>query len=148
MGESAGALLLRAGVVTPDQFMVAHAARKHEGGTLGYHLVRLGLCDEETLAEFYRHQLMVPRLRRDALERIKLKVIERVPRDMAAEFRVVPTDVDKEGNLTLAMSDPSDTHAVDEVGFFTGHFVMRAVAAESDIEWALAKYYGVLRPPT
>jgi hypothetical protein len=90
---------------------------------------------------------MVPRLKREALERIKLKVIERVPRDMAGEFRVIPTDVDKEGNLTLAMSDPTDTHAVDEVAFFTGHYVMRAVAAESDIEWALAKYYGILRPP-
>jgi type II secretion system (T2SS) protein E len=148
MGDSAGALLLRSGILTPDQLMAAHAARQQEGSTLGYHLVRMGLVDEEKLAEFYRHRLMVPRLKREALERIKLKVIERVPRDMAGEFRVIPTDVDKEGNLTLAMSDPTDTHAVDEVAFFTGHYVMRAVAAESDIEWALAKYYGILRPPT
>ena len=148
MGDSAGALLLRSGILTPDQLMAAHAARQHEGGTLGYHLVRMVLVDEEKLAEFYRHRLMVPRLKREALERIKLKVIERVPRDMAGEFRVIPADVDKEGNLTLAMSDPTDTHAVDEVAFFTGQYVMRAVAAESDIEWALAKYYGILRPPT
>src|SRR5215831_20382257 len=146
MGDSAGALLLRSGILTPDQLMAAHAARQHEGGTLGYHLVRMGLVDEEKLAEFYRHRLMVPRLKREALERIKLRVIERVPRDMAGEFRVIPTDVDKEGNLTLAMSDPTDTHAVDEVAFFTGQYVMRAVAAESDIEWALAKYYGVMKP--
>jgi hypothetical protein len=148
MGDSAGALLLRSGILTPDQLMAAHAARQQEGSTLGYHLVRMGLVDEEKLAEFYRHRLMVPRLKREALERIKLKVIERVPRDMAGEFRVIPADVDKEGNLTLAMSDPTDTHAVDEVAFFTGQYVMRAVAAESDIEWALAKYYGILRPPT
>ena len=147
MGDSAGALLLRSGILTPDQLMAAHAARQQDGGTLGYHLVRMGLVDEEKLAEFYRHRLMVPRVKREDLERIKLKVIERLPRDMAAEFRVIPTDVDKEGNLTLAMSDPADTHAVDEVAFFTGNYVMRAVAAESDIEWALAKYYGVLRPP-
>src|SRR5215831_1215430 len=146
MGDSAGALLLRSGILTPDQLMAAHAARQQQGGTLGYHLVRMGLVDEEKLAEFYRHRLMVPRVKREDLERIKLKVIERLPRDMAGEFRVIPTDVDKEGNLTLAMSDPTDTHAVDEVAFFTGQYVMRAVAAESDIEWALAKYYGVLRP--
>ena len=141
MGDSAGALLLRSGILTPDQLMAAHAARQQQGGTLGYHLVRMGLVEEEKLAEFYRHRLMVPRVKREDLEHIRLKVIERLPRDMAAEFRVVPTDVDKEGNLTLAMSDPSDSHAVDEVSFFTGNYVMRAVAAESDIEWALAKYY-------
>src|SRR5262249_13606421 len=128
MGDSAGVLLLRSGIVTPDQLTAAHGARQQEGGTLGYHLVRLGLVEEEKLAEFYRHRLMVPRLRRGDLERIKLKVIERVPRDMAAEFRIIPTDVDKEGNLTLAMSDPADTHAVDEAAFFTGHYVMRASA--------------------
>jgi hypothetical protein len=146
MAESAGALLLRAGIVTPDQLMTAHAARQAGGGTLGSHLVRMGVVDEEALADFYRHRLMVPRVRRTDLERVPAPVVERVPRDMAAEFRVMPIALDREGNLTLAMADPSDTHAVDEVAFFAGHYVMRAVALESDVEWALAKYYGILPP--
>jgi hypothetical protein len=48
MGDSAGALLLRSGILTPDQLMAAHAARQQEGGTLGYHLVRMGLVEEES----------------------------------------------------------------------------------------------------
>jgi hypothetical protein len=145
MGESGGALLLQSGLVTPEQLVGAHTALQQHGGTLSYHLVRLGLVAEDKLAEFYRHRLMVPRIKRAELERIPQAVIERVPRDMADELRLVPVEVDAEGNLTVAMSDPSNTHAVDEVGFFTGHYVMRAVALESDIEWALAKYYGILR---
>jgi hypothetical protein len=145
---SAGELLLRGGLCTPAELTLAHAAREREKGTLGYHLVRLGLVPEDRLAEFYRHRLMVPRMPRAALERIARAVIDRVPRDMAAELRVLPVELDREGNLTLVMSDPADTHAVDEIAFFTGHYVMRAVAIESDIEWALAKYYGFVRAQT
>jgi hypothetical protein len=63
---------------------------------------------------------------------------------MAAEFRVVPVEIDGEGTITLAMADPSDNHAVDEVAFFADRFVVRAVASESAIRRAIERYYGVL----
>src|SRR5262245_42852666 len=110
MGDSAGAFLLRSGLITPEQLAQAHTARRAEGGTLGFHLVRLGMVGEEKLAALYGHRLMVPRVERARLEQIKHAVVERLPRDMAAEFRVVPVALDRGGNLTLAMSDPSDTH--------------------------------------
>jgi hypothetical protein len=143
VAETGGLMLLRAGVVTQEQLARANQSRREHGGTLGGHLVALGLVTEDQLAEFYRHRLMVPRIGQDALASIAKKVIAIVPSDMAAEFRVVPVSVDREGNLTLAMADPSDTHAVDEVGFFTGHFVMRAVTTESAIAWALEHYYSI-----
>jgi hypothetical protein len=143
VAETGGLMLLRAGVLTHEQLARANQSKREHGGTLGCHLVALGLVGEDQLADFYRHRLMVPRIGRDALTSITKKVIAIVPPDMAAEFRVVPVSVDREGNLTLAMADPSDTHAVDEVGFFTGHFVMRAVATESSIAWALDKYYSI-----
>ena len=136
-------MLLRAGLITQEQLARANQSRREHGGTLGCHMVALGLIAEEQLADFFRHRLMVPKIGQDALASIAKKVIAVVPPDMAAEFRVVPVSVDREGNLTLAMADPSDTHAVDEVGFFTGHFVMRAVTTESAIAWALDKYYSI-----
>jgi hypothetical protein len=143
VAETGGLMLLRAGLITQEQLARANQARREQGGTLGCHLVALDLISEEQLADFFRHRLMVPRIGQDALTSIAKKVIAVVPPDMAAEFRVVPVSVDREGNLTLAMADPSDTHAVDEVGFFTGHFVMRAVTTESAIAWALDKYYSI-----
>jgi hypothetical protein len=71
------------------------------------------------------------------------QVIRRIPPDMAAEFRIIPIEFDREHNLVIAMAEPSDTHAIDEIGFFTGCFVMRAVAPASAIAWALEKHYGV-----
>jgi hypothetical protein len=143
VADTSGLMLLRAGLLTQEQLARANQSRRQHGGTLGCHLIALDLVSEEQLADFYRHRLMVPKIGRDALETVSKKVLAIVPPDMAAEFRVVPVSVDREGNLTLAMADPSDTHAVDEVGFFTGHFVMRAVTTESVIAWALDKYYSI-----
>src|SRR5258706_11178116 len=61
---------------------------------------------------------------------------------MAIELRAIPVSLDKDNNLTIAMSDPSDRHAVDEIAFFTGAYVVRAVATQMQIAWCLAHYYG------
>src|SRR5690348_2284847 len=61
---------------------------------------------------------------------------------MAIELRVIPVSLDNDNNLTVAMSDPSDRHAVDEIAFFTGSYVVRAVATQMQIAWCLAHYYG------
>ena len=50
--------------------------------------------------------------------------------------------LDGDNNLTIAMSDPSDRHAVDEIAFFPGAYVVRAVATQMQIAWCLAHYYG------
>ena len=61
---------------------------------------------------------------------------------MAIELRAIPVSLDDDNNLTVAMSDPSDRHAVDEIAFFTGAYVVRAVATQMQIAWCLAHYYG------
>src|SRR5262245_2376336 len=61
---------------------------------------------------------------------------------MAIELRAIPVSLDADNNLTVAMSDPSDRHAVDEISFFTGAYVVRAVATQMQIAWCLAHYYG------
>jgi len=136
-------MLVRAGLVTEDQLRQAYRDLRQHGGTLAEHLVAGGHVDEEILCNFYRERLLVPRVGFKDLSRIPSRVIARVPADMAAEFGVFPVEIDADGTLTLAMADPSDASAADEVGFFTERFCQRAVAPPSLIRAAIQHYYGV-----
>ena len=146
VAEDPGFLLVQAGLVRDDQLLTAREARAQGGGTLGEHLVMAGAVDDDTLTEFYASKLVIPRVPADALARIPTAVLKRIPADMAAEFRVVPVAADGELNLTLAMSDPADKHVTDEIAFFIGGYVVRAVATQMQIAWCLAHYYGVMTP--
>lgn len=139
---------MRAGLVSEQQLAEARAARDQVGGTLGEHLVLAGVVDDETLAGFYAAKLRVPRVAEKDLAAISSELLRKVPPDMAAEFRILPIGHDGEQNLTLAMSDPADTHAVDEVTFFTGCYVVRAVATQSQMAWGLGRYYQITTPLT
>lgn len=143
MAYNAGPLLIRAGLITQAQLYAAHKAQGDGGGTLVEYLVASGILDEERLCNFYRERLLVPRVASHQMTQIPPRVIARLPSDMATEFRVIPFEVDREQNLILAMADPSDTHAVDEIGFFTGSYVLRAVAAPTSIARAILQYYGI-----
>jgi hypothetical protein len=138
--------LVRAGLITQEQLHAAHDARQKSGGTLAEVLIGGGVLSEDALVGFYRQRLLVPRVAWAELGKVPARVITKLPKEIAGEFRVVPLELDREGNLTVAMADPSDTHAVDEIGFFTGAFVMRAVAAPSVIAWALYHYYQITTP--
>ncbi|MBL8620617.1 MAG: hypothetical protein JNK64_04910 [Myxococcales bacterium] len=141
MADDAGALLVRAGLITDPALASARSAQRHGGGTLGEHLVAARAVSDESLTEFYRARLMVPQVSPATLAKLSPAVVALLPADMAVEFRVMPVSLDKDGNLTVAMSDPSDRHAVDEIGFFTGKYVVRAVATQMQIAWCLAHYY-------
>src|SRR5262245_18105968 len=137
MTDLVGSLLVRQGLVSHSQLAAAHTLRQRDGGSFGECLVRIGATTEERLVEFYHTRLMIPRVPEAKLTIVSPKVLSLVPADMAAEFRVVPIDLDNEGTLTLAMADPTDNHAVDEVGFFSGRFVLRVVAGESAVRRAI-----------
>jgi hypothetical protein len=143
MADMPGALLLRSGVLRPDQVAQAASLRERDGGSFGESLVRLGFLDEESLAEFYHRRLMITRVPDHQLVNIPPKALALLPADMAAEFRVLPIDVDGEGAVTLAMADPTDNHAVDEVTFFIDKFIVRVVATETAIRDAIERHYGV-----
>ena len=126
--------------------MLARQAKERAGGTLGEHLVLAGSIDDETLTAFYATRLRVPRVSDRELAAVTPAALRKIPRDMAVEFRILPVAADGEQNLTVAMSDPSDRHAVEEVAFFTGCYVVRAVASQAQIARGLAHYYGVVTP--
>lgn len=146
MAEDAGALLVRSGLIGEEQLLIARQAQAGRGGTIGEHLVLAGFIDDEALADFYRVRLMVPQVSGKQLARISNMLIGKIPADMATEFRCVPVAFDQDQNLTVAMADPSATHTVDEIAFSTGHYVVRAVATQSQIAWCLAHYYAIITP--
>jgi len=143
MADMSGALLLRHGIVRPEQLAEAQALKQRDGGSFGECLVRIGAIEEEDLVSFYHKRLMIPRVTDAKLLIVSPKVLGLVTADMAAEFRVVPVEVDAEGTITLAMSDPTNNHAVDEVAFFADRYVVRAVGTESAIRRAIETHYGV-----
>ncbi|HEY0190056.1 MAG TPA: hypothetical protein VGC42_02970, partial [Kofleriaceae bacterium] len=116
------------------------------GGTIGEQLVTSGALSDDELTEFYRARLLVPQVNPNTLARLAPKVVGTIPGDMAIELRAIPVSLDRDNNLTVAMSDPSDRHAVDEIAFFTGAYVVRAVATQMQIAWCLAHYYGHVTP--
>lgn len=135
-------MLVRAGLVSAKALEAARAAVSSQGGTLGEYLVAAGAITDDALTEFYRHRLLVPQVSPNALAKLKPKVIAALSSDLAIELRAIPVTFDPDGNLMVAMSDPSDRHAVDQVGFFTGKYIVRAVATQMQIAWCLAHYYG------
>jgi hypothetical protein len=142
MADDAGALLVRSGLVSPSALDSARAAAASQGGTLGEQLVAAGAIADDALTDFYRSRLLVPQVNPNTLARLPVRVVATIPGDMAIELRAIPVSLDNDNNLTVAMSDPSDRHAVDEIAFFTGTYVVRAVATQMQIAWCLAHYYG------
>jgi hypothetical protein len=146
MADDAGAMLVRSGLVSAGALADARAQVEQQGGTIGEQLVAAGALADDALTDFYRVRLLVPMVNPNSLARLSAKVVAVIPSDMAIELRAVPVSLDAENNLTVAMSDPSDTHAVDEIAFFTGAYVVRAVATQMQIAWCLAHYYGHVTP--
>lgn len=141
MAGPGDSLLIRAGLIRPDQLAEAQKLRARSGGTTGEWLIRLGVITEEQLVEFYHRRLMVPRLQAPQLARVPSQVLLAVPAEMAVEFLVFPVAIDDKGALTLAMADPADTHVAEEVAFFSGRPCHRAVAAPSALREAIEKSY-------
>ncbi len=144
VADDAGALLVRSGLVSSSALDDARAIVTEVGGTIGEQLVAKGAIEDDALTDFYRSRLLVPQVNPNTLARLPVKVIAAIPSDMAIELRAIPVALDNDNNLTVAMSDPSDRHAVDEIAFFTGTYVVRAVASQMQIAWCLAHYYGHL----
>ena len=142
LADDAGALLVRSGLVSSSALDAARARVASVGGTLGEQLVFAKVIGDEALTEFYRQRLLVPQVNPNLLARLAPNVVQTIPADMAIELRAIPVQLDNDTNLTVAMGDPSDSHAVDEIGFFTGTYVVRAIATQMQIAWCLAHYYG------
>lgn len=142
MAVKLGELLLNEKLITPEQLDEALKSQVIFGIKLGSSLVELGFITDEQLCTFLSRKLGVPAVSRRALSSVSPEVLALVPATLAAKYRVVP--IRAEGRkLALAMTDPTDFKAIDEVAFVSGRTVHPLIAPDVSITSALSRFYQV-----
>jgi type IV pilus assembly protein PilB len=139
MAARLGETLLKSNLITHEQLERALAQQKAEGGRLGSILCKLGLVNEEDVARCLGEQYGIPYIDLDR-RTIEPAVIRLIPAGMVQKHLVIP--VAKTGNtLTMAMVDPTNVFAVDDIQFMTGAKIELTVATESAVRRAIDRLY-------
>ncbi len=134
-----GEMLVKSKLITEDQLKKALAQQSTAGGRLGSNLVKLGFLTEEDITSFLSKQYGVPSINLAHFE-IDQSVIKLVPAEIAQKHMVIP--INRKGSvLTVAMADPSNIFAIDDIKFLSGFKVEPVVAAETSIKNAINKHY-------
>ncbi len=140
MSVRLGELLIKANLITQDQLKEALKFQKESGSKLGESLIRLNFVAEEDITECLSQQFGVPSINLAHFE-IDPGVIKLVPADVARKYNILP--VNKTGaTITIAMADPTNVFALDDIKFMTGYNVEPVVASELGIKTAIENYYG------
>ena len=134
-----GEILVSLGKVKIDQVTEALKVQKDKGGAIGAVLVDLGYCDQSDVTAALADQMGLRRVELDDLE-IPPEVIEKLDAMTARSYSVVPIEFDL-GRLTVAIADPNNFRAVDELRTLLGYEVVVAVADSAAVVRALDKYY-------
>lgn len=142
MATRIGELLVDNGLILPAQLEQALQVQLVFGGRIGTNLVELGFISTATLAAFLAQQMSIPALRPGELDGVDADVLRVIDADLAARFSVFPLSIEKR-RLRLAMSDPTDLAAADEIAFRTGFGVDAVVAPELLVLYALERFYDV-----
>ena len=139
MAAKIGQLLLNNNIITEIQLNKALDLQKKEGGRVGSNLIKLGYLTEASLMEFLSKQYSVPSVSLSTQD-IEPSIIKFIPYEVANKYQIFP--ISRNGaSLKLAMTDPSNVFAIDDVKFMTGYDVQPMVASESAIKEAISKYY-------
>jgi hypothetical protein len=134
-----GELLTEAGLITKDQLQHALEVQKDKGGLIGQVLVDLGYVSEEAIAQVITAQYGFPYLPLENYE-IDSEIVKIVPKNVAIQYCLIP--VDKIGpNLTIAMANPLNSQAVEDIALLSGLYVQLFVSTATDIKKAIEKYY-------
>jgi type IV pilus assembly protein PilB len=138
-----GELLLKENMVTPQQLQEALGHQKMNGGKLGKAFVSLGYVRDEEITSLLSRQYGVPSINLDHFE-VDPTIIKIIPAETARKYQILP--LSRSGaTLTIAMADPTNVFAMDDIKFMTGYNVEPVVASESSLEEAIEKYYGSTR---
>jgi len=139
MSSRLGDVLLKRGEVTADQLAKAVEQQREHGGALSTHLVRLGFVTEEKLLAYLEREYRLPVVDPLTID-IPRELLGIVPQALVMKHHLLPTSLVR-STLTLAMADPSNLMAINEVKFLTGYDVKVAVAAPTMIQQAIERYY-------
>jgi type IV pilus assembly protein PilB len=144
MAVRIGELLLKEKRITPEQLQEALNYQRQHGGKLGFNLIKLGYVKDEEITALLSKQYGVPSIALAQFE-IDPAVVKLVPADTAQKYQIVP--LSRAGaTLTIAMTDPTNVFAMDDIKFMTGYNVEPVVASETAVIEAIQKYYGKLTP--
>jgi type IV pilus assembly protein PilB len=139
IGDRLGELLVRENLISLAQLQRAEQMRRESGERLGYTLTRMGFIEETDLTQFLSKTYGVPSIKLDEFD-IKREVVDLVPREMALRHLCIPINR-AGGTLIVAMADPANLTAIDDLKFLTNYTIEVVVASEVAIREAIVKYY-------
>src|SRR6478735_691807 len=134
-----GELLLKEKRISAEQLQQALNHQKANGGKLGFNLVQMGFVKDEEITALLSKQYGVPSINLTQFE-IDPGVIKLIPSETANKYQIVP--LSRSGaTLTIAMTDPTNVFAMDDIKFMTGYNVEPVVASETAVLDAITRYY-------
>jgi type IV pilus assembly protein PilB len=140
MSVRLGEILLKESLITQDQLDKALEFQRSNGGKLGSCLTKMGFITDDDITGVLSRQYGVPSINLKYYE-IDPGVIKLIPQDTALRYQVVP--LSRVGSvLTIAMTDPTNVFAMDDIKFMTGFNVEPVVASESAIADSISRFYG------
>jgi type IV pilus assembly protein PilB len=139
MSAKLGEILVRENLLSPQQLRDALEYQRHNGGRLGSNLVKLGFISDDVITAVLSRQYGVPSINLELFQ-IEDETIGLISQEVALKYMVLP--ISKVGaTLTMAMADPTNVFAMDDIKFMTGLNVEPVIASEASIQNAIGKYY-------
>jgi len=139
MSSRIGELLVKNGLVTPEQLAQANEAQKSSGGTVGGALSKLGFLSEVDIVQTISQHYGVPIVELEEYT-IEASTLQLIPHNLALKHHLIPL-VKKDSTLTVAMADPSNMVALNDIKFITGLDIQVVVANETSIKIGQEKLY-------
>src|ERR1700758_5337492 len=134
-----GELLVREKLISLTQLRHAQDEQQKSGQNLGYTLAKLGYVSDDEITSFLSQQYRVPTVNLEEYE-IDADILKLVQKEQCEKHRVIP--VSRTGNsLIVAMADPTNLNAIDDLKFLTGYNIEPVIASETAINGAIDKYY-------
>lgn len=144
MALKLGELLINEGLLTQEQLDEALKCQVIFGIKLGSSLIEMGFIEEGKLLKLLSKKLGVPAVTRKELMEVPYSIYSLLPSSVAEKHRVIPFKLENK-RLSIAMSDPTDFNAIDELAFLTGYIIQPYIAPDIRISFALEKYYQIQR---
>ncbi len=139
MSAKLGEILVRENLLTPQQLREALDFQREHGGRLGFNLVKMGMVSDDMITAVLSRQYGVPSVNLELFD-IDESVIRLIPREVADKYSVLP--LSRVGaTLTLAMVDPTNVFAMDDIKFMTGLNIEPVVVSEASVQDSIAQYY-------
>ncbi|HEU4689790.1 MAG TPA: ATPase, T2SS/T4P/T4SS family, partial [Vicinamibacterales bacterium] len=140
MAVRIGELLLKEKRITAEQLQEALNYQRQNGGKLGFNLIKLGYVKDDEITALLSKQYGVPSIALGQFD-VDATVVKLVPAETAQKYQIIP--LSRSGaTLTIAMTDPTNVFAMDDIKFMTGYNVEPVVASETAVIDAITKYYG------